>query len=110
MSSGIPTKFSTDPASPFMQSYYGASVERIVANAPLVAEPGKAFFYDNHNNHAISLIIERVAKTSYLSFVSQNIWRPLGASDANMMLDHPGGAGNGVLLHHRHPAGLAARR
>ena len=91
MSSGIQTKFSNDPGSPFMQSYYGADVERIVANAPLVAEPGKAFFYDNHNNHAISLIIERVAKTPYIAFVSRNIWRPLGASDANMMLDHPGG-------------------
>jgi CubicO group peptidase (beta-lactamase class C family) len=91
MSSGIQTKFSTDPSSPFMQSYYGADVERIVANAPLVAEPGKVFFYDNHNNHAISLIVERVAKTPYIAFVSRNIWRPLGASDANMMLDHPGG-------------------
>jgi CubicO group peptidase (beta-lactamase class C family) len=91
MSSGIQSKFSTDPASPYMQSYYGADVERIVADAPLVAEPGKVFFYDNHNNHAISLIIERVAKTPYISFVSRNIWRPLGASDATMMLDHPGG-------------------
>jgi CubicO group peptidase (beta-lactamase class C family) len=91
MSSGIQTKFSTDPGSPYMQSYYGADIERIVANAPLVAEPGKSFFYDNHNNHAISLIIERVAKTPYITFVSRNIWRPLGASDASMMLDHPGG-------------------
>ncbi len=91
MSSGIQAKFTTDPASPYMQSYYGADVERIVANAPLAAEPGKAFFYDTHNNHAISLIVERVAKTPYIDFVSRNIWRPLGASDAHMMLDHPGG-------------------
>ncbi len=91
MSSGIQAKFTTDPASPYMQSYYGADVERIVANAPLVAEPGKTFFYDNHNNHALSLIIERVSKTPYITFVSRNIWRPLGASDAHVMLDHPGG-------------------
>ncbi len=91
MSSGIQAKFSTEPSSPFMQSYYGADVERIVANAPLVAEPGKTFLFDNDNNHAISLIIERVAKIPYITFVSRNIWRPLGASDAHMMLDHPGG-------------------
>ena len=91
MSSGIQSKFSTAPDSPYMQSYYGADVERIVANAPLVAEPGKAFFYDNHNNHALSLIVERISKTPYISFVSRNIWRPLGASNAKMMLDHPGG-------------------
>jgi len=91
MSSGIQSKFSTAPGSPYMQSYYGADVEKIVANAPLVAEPGKSFFYDNHNNHAISLIVERVSGMPYLDFVSRYIWRPLGASDAHMMLDHPNG-------------------
>ena len=91
MSSGIQSKFSTAPGSPYMQSYYGADIENIVANAPLVAEPGKTFFYDNHNNHAISLIVERVSGMKYLEFVSRYIWQPLGAANAHMMLDHPGG-------------------
>ena len=91
MSSGIQSKFSTAPGSAYMQSYYGADVEKIVANAPLVAEPGKSFFYDNHNNFAISLIIERVSGMKYLDFISRQIWQPLGAADAHMMLDHPGG-------------------
>jgi CubicO group peptidase (beta-lactamase class C family) len=91
MSSGIQSKFSTAPGSPYMQSYYGADIEKIVANAPLVAEPGKSFSFDNHNNHAIALIVERVSGMPYIDFVSRNIWRPLGASNARMMLDHPGG-------------------
>ena len=91
MSSGIQSKFSAAPGSPFMQSYYGADVEKIVANAPLVKEPGESFFYDNHNNHAISLIVERVSGMPYVNFVSRYIWRPLGGADAQMMLDHPGG-------------------
>jgi CubicO group peptidase (beta-lactamase class C family) len=91
MSSGIQSTFSAAPGSPFMQSYYGADIEKIVANAPLVKEPGKSFFYDNHNNHAIALIVERVSGKSYVDFLSRMIWRPLGAANAQMMLDHPGG-------------------
>ncbi len=91
MSSGIRSALSMAPGSAFIQSYYGADVERIVANAPLVTEPGKSFFYDAHNNHALGLIIERASGMRYLDFVSQAIWQKLGAADAKMMLDHPGG-------------------
>ncbi len=91
MSSGIRSTPSMAPGSAFIQSYYGADVERIVANAPLVTDPGKSFFYDTHNNHAIGLIVERASGMRYIDFVSQAIWQKLGAPDAKMMLDHPGG-------------------
>ncbi len=91
MSSGIRSTPSMAPGSTFIQSYYGADVERIVANTPLVTEPGKTFFYDTQNNHALGLIIERASGMRYLDFVSTAIWQKLGAANARMMLDHPGG-------------------
>jgi CubicO group peptidase (beta-lactamase class C family) len=91
MSSGIKADFNTDPGSAYMQAYYGADVEQIVAHAPLVNAPGTTYFFDSHNNHAIGLIVERASGLPYQEFVSRNIWQKLGAADAQMMLDRPGG-------------------
>jgi CubicO group peptidase (beta-lactamase class C family) len=40
----------------------------------------------------LSLVLERATGQRYASYVSQTLWRRIGASDAWLWLDHPGGS------------------
>lgn len=91
MSGGFDTPQSTDPGSRFVQVYYGADIGELVRHAAPSAPPGTRYAYDNYNNHALGLVIERTTRQSYLDFLSRHIWQPIGADDAEMLLDRPGG-------------------
>ncbi|WAC71975.1 serine hydrolase [Roseateles sp. SL47] len=91
MSGGFRNEPNKVPGSHYIQLHYGADVEAIVREAPLAYPPGTDFAWDNDNSHAISLVVERATGQSYLDFVSTRLWKPLGASDAEQMLDRPGG-------------------
>ncbi|MCE4552889.1 beta-lactamase family protein [Pelomonas sp. P8] len=91
MSGGFRTAPSTDPASRYMQLHYGSDVEEIVRTAPLAYPPGTDFAYDNENLQALGLVIERATGTPYLDYVGQRLWKPLGASGAELLMDREGG-------------------
>ncbi len=40
----------------------------------------------------LALVLEKATRERYADFVSETIWRPIGAADAWLWLDHPGGA------------------
>jgi hypothetical protein len=39
----------------------------------------------------LALVLEKATRERYAEFVSETIWRPIGAGDAWFWLDHPGG-------------------
>ena len=91
MTAGFRTPVDTAPSARYMQMHYGSDVEAIVASAMPAIEPGSAFVFDNDNLHAIGLVLERATGKPYQDYVSQRLWQPLGAADAEMMMDRPGG-------------------
>jgi CubicO group peptidase (beta-lactamase class C family) len=74
-------------------------------STPLSAAPGTEFSYSNINSQLAGLIIERATGKRYAAFLSNRIWRPIGASDAALWLDRPGRQPALLLL----PAGERAR-
>jgi CubicO group peptidase (beta-lactamase class C family) len=91
MAGGFSAPFSREPSSHYIQQNWGSDVERIVRDAPLVAGPGTAFAYDADNNHALSLVIERATGRPYARYLGKRIWAPIGAADAQLLIDRPGG-------------------
>ncbi len=91
MSGGFRTPLSTDPGHRYMQMHYGSDVAAIVRSAPVVYPPGQGFAYDNDNLHPLGLVIERATGMPYAEYVSKRVWQPLGAADADMLMDREGG-------------------
>ncbi|GGF79228.1 hypothetical protein GCM10011338_34500 [Alteromonas lipolytica] len=93
MASGITTPpVSTDPASPYYQTYFGDDLKQAVAHWPMRFAPYEEFFYANANTQYLAWIIERTSQMRYADFLSEYLWKPLGAADARLWLDHEGGS------------------
>jgi hypothetical protein len=91
MSSGFQTPPSREPGSAYSQSYYAADIGRLTLEAKPDLAPGSAWAYDNFNNLALALLLERATGQRYRDFLERRLWQPLGAGDAEMMLDSEGG-------------------
>ncbi len=53
------------------------------------AQPGRGGAIESQ---LLGLILERATRKSYASYLSAKIWRPIGAGDALVRLDRPGGS------------------
>jgi CubicO group peptidase (beta-lactamase class C family) len=75
------------------QSYLalGTDSPYVVINAAADKEPGTEFHYNNINAAALGLILERATGRRYAEYLSERLWKPLGASDAAIWLDRRGG-------------------
>lgn len=93
MASGITTPpVSTDPASPYYQTYYGNNLNQAIAHWPMRFTPFETFFYANANTQYLAWVIERTSGLRYADFLSQHLWQPIGANAARLWLDHKGGS------------------
>jgi CubicO group peptidase (beta-lactamase class C family) len=68
-----------------------AGVIGLVAEKPA----GSDFQYSNANSQLLALVIERATGRPYAEYLSQRLWQPLGAGDAFLWLDRPGGMPRG---------------
>lgn len=69
----------------------GLFPESILLSRKLQRPPGAAFEYLNVNSNTMGLILSRVLGMRYADYLSQKIWKPLGADDAYVWPDRPGG-------------------
>jgi len=60
-------------------------------NTPLGAPPGSARREQPADPRLLALVIERVSRERYASYLSRTVWRRVGAADAWLRLDRPGG-------------------
>jgi len=60
--------------------------------APLGGIPGRTRLEQASDPQLLALLIERAAHRRYASYLSQVLWRRVGAADAWLWLDRPGGA------------------
>lgn len=92
MQSGLRNEDSTDsPFSDLVQMYVGSRVNRTALRVPAGRSPGEQYEYNNVNTQILSLVLERATGESYRDYLSTRLWQPLGAGDAAIWLDRPGG-------------------
>jgi CubicO group peptidase (beta-lactamase class C family) len=93
MCSGLASSdHSDDPTSDIGYLYLGTDALYIVANTASDHEPGTRFDYNSINTQALALIVERATHTRYAHYLSEKIWKPIGASDGAVWLDERGGS------------------
>jgi CubicO group peptidase (beta-lactamase class C family) len=69
----------------------GADLLASTLSAPLVQAPGSRRVEQATDPQLLALVLERASGQRYASYLSQALWRRVGAGDAWLWLDHPGG-------------------
>jgi CubicO group peptidase (beta-lactamase class C family) len=92
MASGIETPRPGDDASVYYQYYFGDDLNTDVAHWPDTCAPRSEFCYANANTHYLGWALSNATGMRYAQWLSRAIWQPIGASDARLWLDAPGGS------------------
>lgn len=92
MASGLePLSFEGGAKSEAMAFNMGLGVRETVLGRDLVHEPGAIFHYAGVSSQLLGLIIERATESPYAEYLSQSIWKPLGADEAFVWYTEPDG-------------------
>ncbi|HVW67705.1 MAG TPA: serine hydrolase [Steroidobacteraceae bacterium] len=95
MSSGLrPPPPSLSPWGAGVRAALGSDVIAADLAEPLEGKPGAVWAEQSADPQLLALVIERATGLRYAEFVSQALWRRIGASDAWLWLDRPGGHGH----------------
>ncbi len=92
MASGIETPKPGDDASVYWQYYLGDDLDADVARWPDTCAPRTEFCYANANTHYLGWALRNATGMRYADWLSRAIWQPIGASEARLWLDKPGGS------------------
>ncbi|MCY3988525.1 MAG: serine hydrolase [Gammaproteobacteria bacterium] len=65
--------------------------EIIVAEYPVIDEPGTRYEYNNAAGDMVAVLIERATSRRYAEFVSTEIWQKIGAMGGMVWVNRPGG-------------------
>lgn len=84
-------RFEVKPYNPVLDMFIGLDIKPFVDAAPLARPPGEAFEFNHMNAQALHDVLVSATHMRYAQFLSRYLWKPLGASDAMVALDHPGG-------------------
>lgn len=89
MSSGIRYVERGLPWSDDALTYYGTDLRELALEHTEVEEPpGRTWHYDNYHPLLLGLVLERATGMSVSEWMSERLWRPLGAeADASWSLD-----------------------
>jgi CubicO group peptidase (beta-lactamase class C family) len=92
MSSGLGApEPSLNPWSASVRGALGPDVLAAALTEPLASKPGSVWREQAADPQLLALVIERATGMRYAEFVSEAVWRPIGAGDAWLWLDRPGG-------------------
>jgi CubicO group peptidase (beta-lactamase class C family) len=93
LSSGLeaPTP-SRSPWSVAASEAYGSDIVPQYLHRPLAAPPGRNWVDQSADPDLLALVIEKATGQRYAQYVSQALWQRIGAADAWVSLDRPGGA------------------
>src|SRR5947209_2354693 len=70
----------------------GTDSRYVVDNVPAVEEPGRRYDYNNVNFQVLGVVLEAATGRRYAYYLSEKLWKPIGASDAAVWLDREGGS------------------
>ena len=92
MQSGLRNRDNTNnPASDLVKMFAGTDVDAIALKIPAVQEPKQAFDYNNANTQILSKVLQIATGERYADYLSDNLWKPLQANNANLWLDRSQG-------------------
>ncbi|MCY3988015.1 MAG: serine hydrolase [Gammaproteobacteria bacterium] len=80
-----------NPYNKAIRLFIGPDMENAILRFDLMAAPGTEFNYNSANTQLLLLILERATGRAYSDYVSENLWRPLGAKPATLWMDRDGG-------------------
>jgi CubicO group peptidase (beta-lactamase class C family) len=83
--------FSLNPFGTSMRVYFGTDLTRTVLGIPLADRPGSRFEYTNINAQILGLVLERATGRRYAEYLGERVWSRIGAPQASVWLDRPGG-------------------
>ncbi len=89
------------------QIFYSSDVTRSALAMDRVIEPGTVFDVAEVNTQLIALIIERSTGKSFQDYMSERVWKPIGARGATYQLDRPGGTARVLCCMRTTPRDLA---
>lgn len=93
LSSGLmPPEPAAGPWSEAAGEAYGSDIIAQYLRRPLAGDPGKKWLNQSADPELLAWVIERATGQRYARYVSQALWQRLGAGDAWLWLDRPGGA------------------
>lgn len=76
-----------NPLGGFFQLMLGEDVTAASLELPLAVEPGSQFDYNSAVPQNLGLIIQRATGRRYAAFLSEALWKRIGAPDAFVVLD-----------------------
>ena len=91
MASGIEESYNFSPRSLRMQRTMGMDITSANLAVEVSGEPGTVFAHFNPNSQLLGVILERATGRRYSDYLSEKIWRPMGAHEAFVFVDRPGG-------------------
>jgi CubicO group peptidase (beta-lactamase class C family) len=93
LASGLaPAPASRAPWSAAARALFGTELTADTLARPLAGVPGHTWAAQSTDPQLLSLIIERATGQRYATYLSQVLWRRIGAGNAWLYLDRPGGA------------------
>ena len=93
MSSGLqPPQPSLSASSPDVRAALGSDIIAADLGEPLADKPGSVWVEQSADPQLAALVVARATGMRYAEFVSETLWRRIGAGDAWLWLDRPGGA------------------
>ena len=88
MSSGLRYEEDGLPWSDDAVTYYSPDLRTTALSAEVQEAPGTRWHYNNYNPLLLGLVLERATGTPLPDYVSEHLWRPMGAEyDASWSLD-----------------------
>lgn len=76
-----------DPNNRIVRLVEGSDVTSVVLSYELAREPGSYFAHENSNTQLLAMIIERATGREYADYLSEKLWRPVGAQTGGIRLD-----------------------
>ncbi len=91
MASGLDEGDGIWPWSPRIRRTIGTDIVTANLATPVAGPPGVVFEHINPPAALLGVIIERATGRRYTEYLSEKFWQPIGARDAELFLDRPGG-------------------
>lgn len=93
MASGLELPpYSTAPDSKSAALMFAPDITGVALSLAAAQPPGAEFQYSNANSQLAGAVLERATRMRYVDWLSRELWRPIGAGDAALWLDRPGGS------------------
>lgn len=91
MSSGMQDTYDFKPGSMHMQRAMGLDIVAANLAVEIRDSPGRVFAHHDPNAALLGIIVERATGRRIADYLSEKLWRPIGAHDAFLFVDRPGG-------------------